>query len=156
MPTNCHSAVEILGAQKTPPTVLQMLMTEAARHGFQPFLVRRPSTGYIYNRIWAAIKRETLQVLDEGVATPVEIDALFRAVLQTPDGPCVLMDKVGLDVVLAIEEHYAAERPGLDEAPRRLLQTMLREGKLGVKAGEGFFPYSDAGTKQEKTKRKAS
>ncbi|CAK7234099.1 hypothetical protein SCUCBS95973_008820 [Sporothrix curviconia] len=135
--------VEIMGAESTRPEILQTLMTQAAAHGFQPFLVRRSSTGYIYNRIWAAIKRETLQVLDEGVATAAEIDGLFKAVLQTPKGPCAQMDTVGLDVVLNIEEHYAEERPELPKAPRTYLEKMIAGGKLGVKSGEGFFKYEE-------------
>lgn len=134
-------AVEIMGAESTRPEIIDRLMQESAAHGFQPFHVRRSSTGYIYNRIWAAIKRETLLALDEQVATPAEIDALFKAVLKTPKGPCEQMDTVGLDVVLAIEEHYAEERPELPTAPRDLLKNMITEGKLGVKSGEGFFPH---------------
>ncbi|CAK7236112.1 hypothetical protein SEUCBS140593_009508 [Sporothrix eucalyptigena] len=133
--------VEIMGAESTRPEIIEQLMIESKVHGFQPFHVRQTSTGYIYNRIWAAIKRETLQVLDEGVATPEEIDSLFKAVLQTPKGPCAQMDTVGLDVVLAIEEHYAEERKDLPEAPRTYLQKMIADGKLGVKSGEGFFKY---------------
>ncbi|OAA59735.1 3-hydroxyacyl-CoA dehydrogenase [Niveomyces insectorum RCEF 264] len=111
-------------------------MKEAAAHGFQPFHVRRSSTG-----IWAAIKRETLLALHDGVATPEEIDSIFKAVLKTPKGPCEQMDTVGLDVVLDIEEHYAEERPDLPEEPRNLLRKMTAEGRLGVKSGCGFFKY---------------
>ncbi|KIH87057.1 3-hydroxyacyl-CoA dehyrogenase [Sporothrix brasiliensis 5110] len=132
--------VEIMGTDTTRPGIVDVLMQESAAHGFQPFHVRRSSTGYIYNRIWAAIKRETLLALDEQVATPSEIDALFKAVLKTPKGPCEQMDTVGLDVVLAIEEHYAEERQ-LPDAPRTFLKNMIAEGKLGVKSGEGFFNY---------------
>jgi len=49
------------------------------------------------------------------------------------------MDMVGLDVVLEIEEHHAAERPGLPEAPRRLLRQYIDEGRLGAKTGSGFY-----------------
>lgn len=132
-----------MGADTTRPEIIALLMKEAAAHGFQPFHVRRSSTGYIYNRIWAAIKREALLALDEQVATPAEIDALFKAVLKTPKGPCEQMDTVGLDVVLAIEEHYAEERAGLPEGPRSLLKTMIADGKLGVKSGNGFFKYEE-------------
>jgi 3-hydroxybutyryl-CoA dehydrogenase len=41
--------------------------------------------------------------------------------------------------VLAIEEHYASVRPGLPEAPRRLLREYIDEGRLGVKSGRGFY-----------------
>lgn len=94
-------------------------------------------------RIWAAIKRETLLALDEGVATPEEIDGIFKAVLKTPKGPCEQMDVVGLDVVLDIEKHYAEVRPGLPEEPRKLLNEMVAQGLLGVKSGKGFFRHTD-------------
>jgi 3-hydroxyacyl-CoA dehydrogenase len=62
-------------------------------------------------------------------------------VLQTPRGPFQLMDTVGLDVVLDIEEHYAAERQGIPPAPREYLKGFIGEGKLGVKSGKGFYDY---------------
>jgi len=51
------------------------------------------------------------------------------------------MDKVGLDVVLDIEEHYAAIRPGIPAEPRQLLKRYIEQGRLGIKSGKGF--YSD-------------
>ena len=56
--------------------------------------------------------------------------------------PFRLMDRVGLDVVLDIEEHYAQVRPGLPEGPRRLLRKYIDEGRLGVKSGLGCYHYS--------------
>jgi len=57
--------------------------------------------------------------------------------------PFRLMDRVGLDVVLAIEEHYADVRTGLPEAPRELLRRYIDDGRLGEKSGRGF--YDDPG-----------
>lgn len=56
-------------------------------------------------------------------------------------GPFEQMDVVGLDVALAIEEHYAECRDGLQVEPRELLKRMIEEGKLGVKSGEGFYKH---------------
>lgn len=81
-------------------------------------------------------------VVEEGVASPEEVDAIYRSVLKTLKGPCEQMDVVGLDVVLAIENHYAEVRSGLPEGPRKLLQRMIAEGKLGVKNGQGFYSYN--------------
>jgi 3-hydroxybutyryl-CoA dehydrogenase len=53
------------------------------------------------------------------------------------------MDRVGLDVVLAIEEHYAAVRDGIPEGPRKLLDEYIDQGRLGVKSGRGFYEYTD-------------
>jgi 3-hydroxybutyryl-CoA dehydrogenase len=51
------------------------------------------------------------------------------------------MDRVGLDVVLAIEEHYAAVRYGIPEGPRKLLREYIDQGRLGVKTERGFYDY---------------
>jgi 3-hydroxyacyl-CoA dehydrogenase len=95
-----------------------------------------------WRRIWAAIKRETLLALAEGVGTPQEIDAIFKDVLKTRKGPCELMDVVGLDVVLDIEQHYADSRVGLPPQPRDYLQNMIQNGHLGIKSGRGFYNYT--------------
>lgn len=79
------------------------------------------------------------------MATPEEIDAIYKDVLKTPKGPFEQMDVVGLDVVLDIEKHYAEERDGLPEAPREFLREMVAEGKLGVKTRHGFYAYDGVG-----------
>ncbi|KAF5863535.1 hypothetical protein ETB97_009779 [Aspergillus alliaceus] len=138
------SAIEIMGHEGTDPSCVAVLLDQCREHGFSPFHVKQNSIGYIYNRIWAAIKRETLLVLSEGVCGPQEIDAIFKDVLQTPKGPCEQMDVVGLDVVLDIENHYAESRSGLPSEPRELLKEMIRNGLLGVKGQRGFYDYRDA------------
>lgn len=95
----------------------------------------------VFARIWAAIKREALLVVGEGVATPLEVDNIFKDVLKTPKGPCEQMDVVGLDVVLDIEEHYAEKRGNLPMEPRNLLKEYIKQNKLGVKNGHGFYDY---------------
>lgn len=134
------NAVEVMSCGHTARWVVDRLLERLPAYGFEPFEVRAESTGFIYNRIWAAIKREALSVVAEGVATPEEVDRIFRIASTTcADGPFRAMDVVGLDVVLDIEEHYAAVRDGIPEDPRRLLRSYVREGRLGVKSGEGFY-----------------
>lgn len=91
--------------------------------------------------IWAAVKREALLAASEGVATPEEIDTIFKGVLRTPRGPFELMDTVGLDVVLDIEQHYADVRGNIPSEPREYLKSLLRTGRLGIKNGHGFYQY---------------
>ena len=136
-----RTAVEVMSCGRTDPTLVALLLEVLPAYGLQPFEVRRESTGFIYNRIWAAIKREALAVVAEGVATPQEVDELFRLNLGTDRGPFRRMDAVGLDVVLDIEEHYAAERLGVPDGPRRLLRQMIAEGRLGEKSGRGVYDH---------------
>nr|WP_237466930.1 3-hydroxyacyl-CoA dehydrogenase family protein [Leucobacter chromiireducens] len=136
-------AVELMSDGQTSEGLLEEVAEELRRFGLAPFIAHAESTGFIFNRIWAAIKREALAVVAEGVSTPEDVDAIMRANMGLPAGPFALMDQVGLDVVLDIEEHYAAETPTLPTGPRELLRRYVDAGKLGRKTGEGFYTYGE-------------
>jgi 3-hydroxybutyryl-CoA dehydrogenase len=133
-----QNAVDVMSCGKTDRDVLDFVMDALPDFGLYPFEARRESTGFIFNRIWAAVKRESLEVVAEGVSTPQEVDQMFQLNTGSP-GPFRMMDQVGLDVVLDIEEHYCSEHPEYPEGPRRLLRTYLEQGRLGVKSGAGFY-----------------
>jgi 3-hydroxybutyryl-CoA dehydrogenase len=80
-------------------------------------------------------------VVDEGAALPEDVDAMWDNWTRAGVPPFRLMDRVGLDVVLDIEEHYAAVREGIPEGPRKLLHEYIDQGRLGVKSGRGFYEY---------------
>jgi 3-hydroxybutyryl-CoA dehydrogenase len=136
-----QNAVELMSDGQTDPGILELLQAELPRYGVVPFVARRESTGFVFNRIWAAVKRESLAVVADGVSTPEDVDAMYVLNSGAAAGPFRMMDMVGLDVVLAIEDHYAAEDPHLPEGPRRLLREHVDAGRLGVKTGRGFYAY---------------
>jgi 3-hydroxybutyryl-CoA dehydrogenase len=135
------NAVELMSCGSTDDAVIDALMDKLPEYGLAPFRVRRESDGFIFNRIWASIKRECLMVVEEGVASPEDVDEMWRIFTRPGVAPFELMDRVGLDVVLAIEEHYADVRPGIPEGPRTLLRQYVDEGRLGVKSGRGFYDH---------------
>lgn len=132
-------AVELMSCGRTDPAVIDFLMERLPLYGLVPFRAGRESVGFIFNRIWAAIKRESLSVVEEGVAEPEVVDRMWNLFTAHMSGPFRLMDKVGLDTVLAIEQHYAAVRRDVPEGPRKLLQRYVDGGWLGVKSGRGFY-----------------
>jgi 3-hydroxybutyryl-CoA dehydrogenase len=134
-----QNAVDVMSCGQTDRDVMDFVMTTLPRFGFQPFEALKESTGFIYNRIWAAVKRESLEVVAEGVSTPQDVDRMYQLNTGSPAGPFRMMDRVGLDVVLDIEEHYCAEHPEYPEGPRKLLRTYIEQGRLGVKSGAGFY-----------------
>ena len=138
--------VEVMSCGKTDPLIISFLIKRLPNYGLKAFEVQRESVGLIFNRIWAAIKRESLSVVAEGVSTPQVVDEMFELFTGAKAGPFRNMDAVGLDVVLDIEKHYAAIRPGIPEGPRTLLQDYLDKGWSGKKAGHGFY---DDYSKQE-------
>ena len=84
-------------------------------------------------------------VVEEGVASPEDVDAMWEIWTRAGVPPFRLMDRVGLDVVLDIEEHYAAVREGIPEGPRRLLRDYIAQGRLGEKTGRGFYDHDSTG-----------
>jgi 3-hydroxybutyryl-CoA dehydrogenase len=135
------NAVDLMSDGETDRGLLDTLLTVLPEFGVHPFEARRESTGFIFNRIWAAVKRESLAVVAEGVARPEDVDGMFKINWGVPAGPFQMMDLVGLDVALDIENHYADEFPHLPQNARDLLQAYVDAGKLGVKTGEGFYTY---------------
>ena len=138
------NGVELMSDGETDRGLLDTLLTVLPEFGVHPFEVRQESTGFIFNRIWAAIKRESLAVVAEGVARPEDIDGMFKVNRRVLDAPFRLMDQIGLDVALDIENHYAEEFPHLPKNVRDLLQGYVDAGKLGVKSGQGFYTYPKA------------
>ena len=135
--------VELMSDGETSEGLLDEVADYLRRFGLVPFIAHAESTGFIFNRIWAAIKREALAVVADGVSTPEDVDAIMMTNMHTPAGPFARMDQIGLDIVLDIEEHYAAENPSLPIGPRVLLRRYVDAGKLGRKTGQGFYRYDD-------------
>ena len=138
------NAVELMSDGHTDENIILALMAKLPQYGLVPFHVRRQSDGFILNRVWAAIKRECLMVVAEGVAPPEDVDHMWQLFVAAGIPPFRLMDRVGLDVVLDIEEHYAAARAGIPKGPRTLLREYIAQGRLGVKTGRGFYDESQA------------
>ena len=136
-----QAAVDVMSCGQTDRDVIDFVMATLPQFGLYPFEARRESTGFIFNRVWAAMKRESLEVVADGVSTPQDLDRMFEINTGSAGGPFRMMDQVGLDVVLDIEEHYCAEHPEYPEGPRTLLRSYLAQGRLGVKSGAGFYDY---------------
>lgn len=148
-----NNTVELMTCGETDTRVLEFLKSKLEDAGMVTAIARKESTGFIFNRLWAAIKRETLQILAEGVSDADEIDKLFLSMFRdTPAGPCGMMDAVGLDTVAFIEDNYIKERH-LNSTGRDWLQkNYIDEGKLGAKSGKGgLYPagHTTQGEKRE-------
>ena len=84
---------------------------------------------------------EAIRMVEQGVASPQDIDKAMELGYRHPMGPLKLTDLVGLDVRLGIAE-YLHETLGSDAfRPPELLRRMVDEGKLGKKSGQGFYEW---------------
>jgi hypothetical protein len=121
----------------TAPEIFPFVEARHKEAGLHPVTALKESSGFIFNRIWAAIKREVLAVLAEGVSTPEVIDGIWREQYSSPIGPCAMMDGVGLDTVEHIEQHYVDERGLPPKSLQWLQKNFIESGKLGLKSDKG-------------------
>ncbi|KAH0497708.1 hypothetical protein TgHK011_004994 [Trichoderma gracile] len=144
MPPSCM-LIEVMANGYTTEAIIPFVVERLREAALMPYVARKESTGLIINRLWAAIKRETLTILAEGVSVPEEIDALWKEMFANSRlSPCMTMDLVGLDTVAFIEEHYVAEL-GLssEKTVDFLKKNYLDHGRLGAKCTKGgLYPPS--------------
>jgi 3-hydroxybutyryl-CoA dehydrogenase len=133
--------VELMGGTSTSADTLARARQFARTIGLTPLLVRKESTGFLFNRVWRAIKKECLHLVDDGVASHEDVDRAWMILTGMPTGPFGMMDMIGLDVVRDIELVYYRESGDATDAPPPLLLDKIAEGALGMKTGQGFYTY---------------
>ncbi|MEA2595775.1 MAG: 3-hydroxybutyryl-CoA dehydrogenase [Thermomicrobiales bacterium] len=142
-PVWVRSMLELMTCGETSDEVIASARQFGRSLGLVTAVVRGQSKGFIINRIWRAVKRESLRVVDEGVADPEDVDRLWMLFFQTKYAPFGIMDMVGLDVVADIEASYHAVSPDPTDRPSRTLHRLIDDGKLGEKSGQGFYTHPD-------------
>jgi len=101
----------------------------------------KDSPGFILNYFLIPFNNDAIRLVESGVAAPADIDRAIKTALGYAMGPLELLDLVGLDTHLLVAEAlYAATHDPRAAAPA-LVKRMIAAGKLGRKAGEGFYKY---------------
>ena len=140
-PLQQSTMVDIMRGTKTSDDTIEQVTEFVKGLEITPLLVQKESTGFLFNRVWRAIKKETLHLVDDGVGSFEDVDRAWMIMFGSPMGPFGLMDMVGLDVVRDIEMVYYNESGDDSDYPPRLLLDRIERGELGVKAGKGFYTY---------------
>jgi len=139
-PVPIMKLVEIINGDQTSEATNSAVVEAAEKMG-KTALSCNDSPGFVSNRILCPMLNEAILTLQEGVAEPAAIDGIMKLGMNHPIGPLALSDLIGLDTVLHIMNVL---HEGLNDdkyAPADLLKTMVSEGKLGRKSGEGFYRY---------------
>ena len=134
--------VEVVRGPQTSQETVDATMAFARKVGRYPVIVQKESYGFIVNRVIFTAIREALRLVDEGAATPQDIDEACMRGLNWPMGPVKLADFIGLDVIrdawlLGQEEMH-------DDAwiPTAELERHVAAGELGMKSGKGFLDHA--------------
>lgn len=92
MPPQCMT-VELMTDGFTHEAIFPFMVERCREGATSPYVARKQSTGFIFNRLWAAVKREVLTILSEGVSVPEEIDAMWEEMfIRGRTLPCRMMD----------------------------------------------------------------
>ena len=140
--------LEIMSCGQTSEDVLAAADRFGQSLGLTTATVRGQSMGFIINRVWRAVKREALRVVDEGHADPEDVDRLWMRFFGSDFGPFGMMDTVGLDTVADIEASYVAVATDPADRVSPTLRRMIGEGRLGEKTGGGFYDYPNPAYRQ--------
>lgn len=144
MPAHLVPLVEVVLGPQTRADTANALSAFMRACGSVPVLVRKDKPGFLANRLQHALSREAFAMVDEGVATPEDVDAAVRfgfGFRYLAAGPVMQRDHAGLDVHCAAA---ATMYPSLSNTaePSRALRERVQAGRLGMKVGAGFYDWT--------------
>ncbi len=139
-PVPLMQLVEVVRGLETSDSVCDAIVELARKMGKEPVVVS-DSAAFVVNRIAIPMINEAAFTLMEGISTAEGIDTCAKLGLNHPLGPLALADLIGLDTVVSILEVMVAETGDPKYRPCPLLRRMVAAGRLGRKAGQGFYKY---------------
>lgn len=139
-PVTRMKLVEVIPAFDTSEETLENALVLARELGKAPIRVM-DVTGFAVNRVLHAFVIEAIRLVEEGVATPEDIDTACRLGLGHPIGPFELMDATASSLCLQVQE-ILQEAYGERFRPRPLLKQRVRAGLVGGRAASGWRPKS--------------
>ena len=133
--------LEIVVGPVTAASARATALAVAARLGKDPVVVA-DAPGFATSRLGVTLGLEAIRMVEDGVASPADIDKAMVLGYRHPIGPLELTDLVGLDVRLDIARTLQGAY-GDRFAPPPLLERLVAEGRLGKKSGQGFYTWVD-------------
>jgi 3-hydroxybutyryl-CoA dehydrogenase len=143
-PVHIMKLLEVVRGNDTSQDTVDAALEFARRIGKEPIIVT-DTPGFASSRLGIVLGLEAIRMVEQGVATPQDIDKAMELGYNHPMGPLRLTDLVGLDVRLGIAEYLHGELGGEQYRPPELLRRMVGEGKLGKKSGQGFYDWTQEG-----------
>jgi 3-hydroxybutyryl-CoA dehydrogenase len=154
MPAHLIPLVEVVRSVHTDVKEAERVGAIMKALGKRPVQVKKDVIGFLGNRIQGALMREALWLIEEGVASPEDIDATVRLSFgfrYAAAGPIVQKEHSGWDTTCAVAKIIW---PDLNNAkgPPPVLQKNVDEGRLGFKTKRGFFEWNDESMAKERAR----
>jgi 3-hydroxybutyryl-CoA dehydrogenase len=144
-PVPLMELVEVIKGEKTSQEIFEQGVTFVQSLGKRPVRVLRDIPGFVMNRIFSAALREAVDLVDQGIVSPDDVDLGMRLGYGWNAGPFEIADNAGLDTCARIGQTMKALGAGNLAPSSNLIERMVAEGRFGRKAGKGFYRYSSEG-----------
>ena len=142
-PPDLLPLVEITKGEETRDETAQAVRELALSLEKRPVIVKKDILGILGNRLQYAVLREALHILAMGAAGPEEIDAAMKygpGFRYSILGPFETGDLGGVDILNAVSQYLFPDLGA--ETESQVLAELTAAGRLGVKAGAGFYDYA--------------
>jgi 3-hydroxybutyryl-CoA dehydrogenase len=137
--------VEVVAGEQTSDQTVDTTMRFCADVGLRAVRVRKEIPGFLWNRVWFAMLREMLHLVDIGAAEPLELDSIVQTTLLAfvpVFGPLQMTDLIGHDTLRDISDALYPELAA-DQTASTTIEQHVADGRLGVKSGRGFYDDND-------------
>ena len=154
MPAHLIPLVEVVSSVHTDPKEAERVGAIMKALGKRPVQVRKDVIGFLGNRIQGALMREALWLIEQGVASPEDIDATVRLSFgfrYAAAGPIVQKEHSGWDTTCAVAKIIWPDLTNAD-GPPPVLQKNVDEGRIGFKTKRGFFDWDDESMARERAR----
>ncbi|MDR4887358.1 3-hydroxyacyl-CoA dehydrogenase family protein [Fredinandcohnia sp. QZ13] len=141
-PPQVMRLVEVIRGYKTSDETVSVFKELAIAMKKEPIEVKKDVPGFIVNRIMIPQFIEAIRLVEEGVATPEDIDKAVTLGLNYPMGPFTLQDYAGVDIGLHVMDYFYEEFKDQRFAAPLTLRNLVRAGRVGKKAGAGWYDYN--------------
>jgi len=154
MPAHLIPLVEVVSSVHTEHAEAERVGAIMKALGKRPVQVRKDVIGFLGNRIQGALMREALWLIEQGVASPEDVDATVRLSFgfrYAAAGPIVQKEHSGWDTTCAVAKIIWPDLSNAD-GPPPVLQKNVDEGRIGFKTRRGFFEWDDESMAKERAR----
>lgn len=144
-PPHIVPMIEVIGGADTAPASVDAITTLIRDMGLLPVVLKRDVPGFVENRVLYALLRECVDLVEQGVVSPEDLDTCVRwgiGYKLSVIGPMRLVDMAGLDIYQSVASFLNAElSTRADVSP--LVTEQTAKGRRGMKTGGGLFDYNE-------------
>jgi 3-hydroxybutyryl-CoA dehydrogenase len=133
--------VEVVAGEHTSPETVRDTLAFCQQIGLRAIPVHKEIPGFLWNRVWFALLREMLHLVDIGAVEAAQLDSMVQTTLSAfipVFGPLQMTDLIGHDTLRDISNALYPELAA-DQTASSTIEAHVRDGRLGVKTGAGFY-----------------